>query len=141
MRQLAPRKAKIYRRFILIQGFITFKPSTLIYSGSPKKESRTKVLFFLFLRLRRNRPTRALQIKHFIALICLSCTSLLARIWVRIPNEAIGELVLQWRVQVYSALLKFPYSTLKLDIILPRTANSRTKPRVARCPWDLLFCR
>ena len=60
--------------------------------------STTKVLlFFIFCRwLTRTliEPTRALQIKHFIAMFCLSCNSSPARIWVRniAPSFPVGSL-------------------------------------------------
>ena len=123
--------------------------------GSPKKESRTKVLLFLFCDSVGIDPLKTLCVLNMgIAARGIICTDyvfcdvctyhLLARqdtdfVGMRIPNEVIGELALQWRVQVYSALLKFLYSSLKSDIILPRTANSCTKFRVARRPRDFLF--
>ena len=55
------------------------------------------------MRLRRNLPT--LKICDF-------------QNWVRIPNEAIGELVLQWRVQVYSSLMNFPYYHFTTKVVL-----------------------
>ena len=108
-------------------------------TGHQTRESTTLWCFFFFSGLVARtliEPTRALQIMQPIDLNYLFCTSSLARIWVRIPNEVVGELVLQRRVQAYSPLGEIPVSKALQD-----GANSRTKSRVARCPWDLLFCR
>ena len=93
-----------------------------------KKRKQDKSPAFSFLRLRRNRPTRALQIKHFIALICLFCNSSPARIWVR--NIAPSFLL---RLGHRTALVLLTPFTTVLPLRYPvgslsDGANSRTGP-------------
>ena len=68
------------------------------------------------------------------------------RRWVRIPNGAVGELVLQRRVQVYSSIMKFPsfgYRHRRYPALFVvsdrRIADSRTCLPLAFCfvPIDL----
>ena len=58
----------------------------------------------------QNRTHSRTQIKHLITLICLSCNSSPARIWVRIRHAERVELARKRQVSVYSSLMKFLYA-------------------------------
>ena len=133
-----------------VHGFET-QPRRLLWRPCKTRLIPVRVLFLFLSLVTRTliEPLALCVLNMGIAARGIICTDyaycdvctyhLLARqdtdsVGMRIPNEAVGELVLQRRVQVYSPLGEIPVSEA-----LSCGANSRTKFRVARCPRDLFM--